>query len=1039
MSPIHHHEHAFEDGVVASLLASGWRQGEASHYNSELALDTARLFEFIGATQGDAWNELLAKYGVTGNDDPSHVQREFAKRLAKEIDDRGALDVIRNGVKDRGVRIRLAYFRPTHTLSGADALTEYNANQLTVTRQLPYAAKKADAGNTLDLTLFLNGIPVATAELKNPLTQQTVEDAKRQYRSSRDPLEPIFARRALVHFAVDPDLVFLTTKLKGKETHFLPFNTGSEGPGNSGGAGNPASADGYRSAYLWEQIWHPDTWMDLLQRFLHVHTAKDDRGRITHTLIFPRFHQWHAVRELTAHAAQHGSGQHYLVMHSAGSGKSNTIAWLAHRLQSLFTTANDHVFDKVIVITDRSVLDTQLQETVGKFEQTEGVVRKIDGSGSSKSQQVADALTGETAKIIIVTLQTFPYVLEHLASHREALSRHKFAVIVDEAHSSQSGESSTDLKRVLRGLGAKEDVDFDNSDDAKDDWLTASAKARGRHANLSYFAFTATPKPKTLELFGTPDKATGNPRAFHIYSMRQAIDEGFILDTLRNYVTYKTYWKLANSGPDDPEVDAAKANSALARFVYLHESTLSQHAEVIVEHFRHHTLRRLGGRAKAMVVTRSRESAVRLHRSINKYVADHGYPELNALVAFSGPLKIDDEEVTEAGINGFSERELPKRFANVPKDAKGKERELPEHRILVVAEKYQTGFDQPLLTTMYVEKPLKGVAAVQTLSRLNRTHPRKSQDDIFVLDFANEAENIQAEFKPFYEEALTTPTDPNLLYTAQRAVMEHRILVDSEMEAFADAYAEAQRSAGGNQAQGEKLHAALYRHTDPARDRFAALLDSDDEDEAARAEEFRSALRDFVRKYGFLAQIVPYADPELERLYLFGKHLQNRLPRRQDGSMDIEVDLTHLHTRKTGETDVSLSPEGEQVLPGFADGAGGAGKEADEKLLSEILAQLNDKFGEGLTDEHRLLAEQHMEAARADTAVQQAALANTEEAFGHVFDKRYENEVVDHASTSSSFVEKFYGHDDLRSAITREARRAAYRLIRRDHGVADAA
>lgn len=1039
MSPVHH-ERTFEGAVVQSMLASGWRVGSGASYRPELALDMEQLYEFIGATQAKEWHELLARYGMPGDTDLP--QREFAKRVAREIDTRGALDVLRNGVKDRGVKINLAYFRPSHTLAGADALADYQENRLTVVRQLQYATKDADQGNSLDLTLFVNGVPVATAELKNPLTGQTVEDAKKQYRETRDPLEPLFARRVLVHFAVDPDLVFITTKLQGKDTRFLPFNTGSEGPGVSGGAGNPPAAPGgYRTSYLWERIWHPDTWMDLIERYLHVHEERGARGRTTRTLIFPRVHQWDAVRKLTEHAAQCGSGQHYLVMHSAGSGKSNTIAWLAHRLQSLFTGGNESVFDKVIVITDRSVLDAQLQETVGRFEQTAGVVRKIDGSGGSKSQQVADALAGETAKIIIVTLQTFPYVLEHIAGHAAALAEKKYAVIVDEAHSSQSGESAADLKRVLRGLVGEQAADFDDTDESKDDWLTASAKARGRHANISFFAFTATPKPKTLELFGARDPATGNPRPFHVYSMRQAIEEGFILDVLRNYITYKTYYRLANASPDDPEVDPAKANSQLARFVYLHDSTLAQHAEVIVEHFRRHTARRLGGRAKAMVVTRSRESAVRLHRAINKHVADLGYLDLGALVAFSGTLKIDGVEVTESQINGFSERELAQRFAYTRADDKtqGAGRPRTEHRILVVAEKYQTGFDQPLLTTMYVEKPLTGVAAVQTLSRLNRTHPLKSQDDIFVLDFANDAEAIQQEFKPFFEEAVTTPTDPNLLYTAQRVVMEHAILVDSEMQAFADAYAEAQRTAGSDQARWEQVHASLYRFTDPARDRFIALVDGDDEGEQARAEEFRSALGDYVRKYGFLAQVVPYADPELERLYLFGRFLLNRLPRRRDGSMDVEVDLTHLHTRKTGVADVSLTAEGEQVLPGFHDGVAVGAKEPEHKLLSEILAALNERYGADLTEEHRLHAQRLMEAVRARPEVQQAALANPEEAFGHVFDKRYENEVVDHATSSADFVERFYGHDDLRSAITREARRAAYRLIRRDHGLDDAA
>lgn len=1020
-----HKEIAFEAAIEQSLLESGWHRGDNSSYRRGLGLDTGELFTFLGATQADEWNRLLDFYG---KDDPDRAQRKFAQHVAKQIDERGALDVLRHGVKDRGITIRLAYFRPAHTIA-EDALAQYAQNRLSVTRQLRYSDKTTDA---LDLALFVNGIPVATAELKNPLTGQTVEHAKQQYRHDRDPRELLFAKRALVHFAVDPDLVFVTTRLAGAKTRFLPFNTGSEGPGSSGGAGNPpAKPGGYRTSYLWEQVWQPDKWLDLLRRFLHVEKPPNGTKKLSvhaKPMIFPRYHQWHAVRELTAHAARHGSGHNYLVMHSAGSGKSNTIAWLAHRLSSLHTPAepselhpdtdlgpNRPVFDKVIVITDRSVLDRQLQDTIYQFEHIPGVVQKIsEKAEGAKSAQIAAALDNETSKIIIATLQTFPFVLERLGDTKDR----RYAVVVDEAHSSQSGESAAALKRALLKLGS-DDVDDDG------DPLTASALARGRHQQLSYFAFTATPKPKTIELFGTPHPVTGNPRPFHVYSMRQAINEGFILDVLRNYVTYKTYWKLVNENPDDPEVDPRKARAQLARFAELHPTSMRQRAEVIVEHFHSHVRSRLHGRAKAMVVTRSREHAVRLFRAIRSYVDDLGYADCGALCAISGEIEIDGARHTESSLNGFGEAALPKAFGYTrADDPHAATHPRDEYRILVVAEKYQTGFDQPLLTTMYVDKVLKGVAAVQTLSRLNRTHPLKSQDDLFVLDLANDPEDIQEAFKPFYETALTTPTDPNLVYDAERAVLDHALLVESEMQAFAATYLAAQRTSQ-TEAQWQRRHADLYRFTDPARDRFVALLDEDRD----AAEEFRSALHGFVRKYGFLSQVIPFTDAGLERLYLYGRHLLTRLPRRQDPGVDIgQVDLTHLRISKTGEHDLQLAPEGEQLLPGFTGSGAGAAHAPDKVTLSELIDDFNNRFGTSLGEDDLV---RPMHQAAEDPKVQAAALVNDEENFGHVFDDVFEDKVIERVEDNTRFLQRFADDAAFKEGFTKLARRRAYEMIRR--------
>ncbi|HET6482613.1 MAG TPA: type I restriction endonuclease [Actinoplanes sp.] len=1029
--------------------------GNSSDYRADVGLDTGRLFEFIGNTQVAEWTDVVDFYGG----DPNAAQRGFVKRLDQAITTDGLLDVLRKGVKDHGVRIRVAYFKPSFVESD-EILADYRKNRLTVVRELAYATKQADRGNRLDLTLFLNGIPVATAELKNPLTGSGVEHAKEQYREQRDPTELIFARRVIANFAVDPDLVFVTTQLRGKATRFLPFNTGSEGPGRPGGKGNPSATEfgKYATSYLWDEVWQRDNWLDMLERFVHLHKEKGADGRTRKNLIFPRYHQWHAVRKLSAHAARHGAGENYLVMASAGSGKSNTIAWLGHRLSSLHTSTDpaeldpdavaaglklgSPVFDKIIIITDRRNLDSQLRETVGSFEQTAGLVVKIDEQHGSKSEQLAKALSQETGKIVTVTLHTFPALVDYLRRTPIEIQGSRFAIIVDEAHSSQSGDAAASVRAVLRDLG----LDADSGDPGAttapstdvDAQLTASARKRQRAANLSYFAFTATPKAKTLEGFGTLGE-DGKYHPFHTYSMRQAIEEGFILDPLQNYVTYNTYWKLVNENPDEREVDPAKANPLLARYALTHDSTVAQHAQIIVEHFRAHSAGRLGGRAKSMVVTASRHSAVQMARSIKRYRDDRGYGDLGVLVAFSGTLTYDGEETTEAKENGgLPETALPKAFGYTRADDKATRTGgagQPEYRILVVAEKYQTGFDQPLLTTMYVNKTLTGIAAVQTLSRLNRTMDRKAQPDLAVLDFVNEADDIKEAFRPYFEAAATLPSDRNLLFTAQSKVMAAELLVDAEMQEFASAYLAAEQEAAGSTAKWEKLHAELYRHLDPAVERFADLLNSDDEEDQASAEAFRADLNDYVRKYSFLSGIVPYVDAELERLYLYGRHLLNRLPRRDDGGVDIgEVDLSHLRVEHTGDHNVSLVPEGETELKGFGDGTGGA-KEPEKSLLSELIEKFNEKHGTEFTEQDVITP---FNEALDDPKVRLAAVANDEENFGHVFDPVFEDKMMDHFDTMADMGRKYFDpQEDFRSSLNRSARSAAWRMIRRQAGVED--
>jgi type I restriction enzyme R subunit len=710
-APSPHKELAFEDLIEKHLVDHGWERGTAYSFDRKLGIDFDELFAFIGAAQQDAWDELVERRGGVET-----AQREFRKLVAKRIDESGPLHLLRRGVTDLGIDFRLAYFKPEHGLT-PELVAGYLANRCTVVRQLAYSEKDPD--KTLDLVLLVNGIPTATAELKNPLTGQNVEHAKHQYRHDREPAEPIFARRALVHFAVDPSLVFLTTRLQGQETVFLPFNQGSEGPGEPGGAGNPPAKDGHHAtSYLWEEVWQRDAWLELLHRFIHIEPSASAHGgrrrgnaAANATVIFPRFQQWDAVRRLVADARRKGTGCNYLVQHSAGSGKSNTIAWLAHRLAGLH--ADDRkVFDKVVVITDRVVLDRQLQATVFQFDHEPGVVEKVEGT----SAQLAEALESSTAKIIVSTLQKFPFVLERIGD----LSEKRFAVIVDEAHSSQSGEAAKALRAALGSGGGIENETRDAEPDEVGEMTTAlverSARERGPQPSLSYFAFTATPTKRTLHVFGTSEG--GELRPSHTYSMRQAIEEGFILDVLQRLMPYRVLWKVASKLDEDPEVERRKAAAEVVRFVSAQPETLEEKAEIIVEHFRATTRKLIGGRAKAMVVTASRELAVRTHFALEAYIRSRGYRDCEPLVAFSDTVELDGEPWTEARINGFGEKQLAERFAG------------DRYRILTVAEKYQTGFNQPLLHTMYVDKQLSGLRAVQTLSRLNRTHPLKN--DTFV-------------------------------------------------------------------------------------------------------------------------------------------------------------------------------------------------------------------------------------------------------------------------------------------------------------------
>jgi type I restriction enzyme R subunit len=943
-------ERGFEDAITASLVESGGyrvcKWGTKPEWSADFdrmrGIDTSELFAFIAETQPKAWERLVA---VHGGEAGAHQQ--FADRLAKQIDERGTVDVLRHGVNDHGIEVRLAFFKPAHGLT--PELTErYLANRLTVTRQLPYDAASS---KTLDLCLLVNGIPVATAELKNPLTHQTVEHARTQYREDRDPANVTLGRRALVHFAVDPESVEMTTRLAGEKTGFLPFNRG-----NAGGKGNPPDPDGHRTRYLWEQVWARDAWLDLLGRFVHVvpgdgltHAAKMRSG----STIFPRYHQWDAVRRLEAAAREEGSGHSYLVQHSAGSGKSNTIAWLAHRLMSLHGLDDHPVFDKVVVITDRVILDRQLQETIFQFEHATGVVTPL----LQDSTQLADALMGDQFRIVITTLQKFPFTLDKVKD----LGHRRFAVIVDEAHSSQTGEAAKDLKAALGSASIEAQLALAEQDDAAStppdpqDALASTVAARGRQPNLSFFAFTATPKGRTLELFGRRN-AEGVHVPFHLYSMRQAIEEGFILDVLANYTTYKLYWKVGKAVTDDPMYEKRRARRSIARFVSLHPHNISQKTEIIVEHFREHTRHKIGGKGKAMVVTSSRLHAVRYKQAIDRYVAEHGYADIRALVAFSG--RVDDAGIdfTESAMNGFPESQTAAQFGR------------PEFGVLIVAEKFQTGYDQPLLHTMFVDKTLVGLAAVQTLSRLNRIHPEKT--DTFVLDFRNEAEAITEAFAPWYETTVAGPTDPNLLHDLADRLLSLQVLDDSEARVVAALIVDRTKKVTD--------HGAVYAHLAPAVERFKAKRPEEQD-------EVRDALDQFIRAYSFLSQVVDFGDVFLEALYLASRALQSLLPSEGGGRLDLgaEVELTHLRLEKTGEGDIG--PEkGAGELKAIYSGEGRQVEEEQDRL-SAIIQVLNDHFGTALGPADQLFFDQMEATWLGDEQLVAQARANPIENFKLVF------------------------------------------------------
>ena len=965
----------FQQDIITAMVAQGWLTGPASGYDRRTALYTE---DFLGYFK-DAWPERWDKFAKANPNNPDEV---LVQKLVRELEQSGTLDVLRHGFKLPAVKVELCSFKPDHGMN-PDTLKRYQCNRLRVVPEVSYSPhfREGEYNPRLDLVLFVNGIPTATLELKSEF-KQSVENAKRQYRYDRpvkDPLtrkpEPLltFKRGALVHFAVGQNEVAMTTKLDGKDTFFLPFNLGSA----EGGAGNPPPPDDsqYATGYLWQQLFQPDAWLKVLGRFLHLDkkTSEGFDGTLTtrETMIFPRYHQWDVVNQLIETTHAEGPGKRYLIQHSAGSGKSNSIAWTAHQLASMYSDDGQRLFSSVIVVTDRTVLDSQLQNTIYQFEHAQGVVRPItrDVGNQSKSEQLAEALAEQT-RIIIVTIQTFPALFDALEKYPK-LASGRYAVIADEAHSSQTGSSASKLKQIL-GSDALEAEEI-----SAEDLLDAAVQARQPNERISYYAFTATPKAKTLELFGRvpdptlPPSVSNKPEAFHLYSMRQAIEEGFILDVLQNYTTYSTAWKISHPDGEDDEVDSKKARMKLARWVRLHPYNIDKKVEIIVEHFRANIRHLLGGQAKAMVVTSSRQEAVRYQLAVKAYVQQMGYADVHPLVAFSGSVLPDEvipEEVTEsssllnAGLNG---RDLAEAF------------DTQDFNVMIAANKYQTGFDQPKLCAMYVDKKLQGVDCVQTLSRLNRTFPAKQT---FILDFFNEPQDILDAFLPYYTKAeLSDVTDPQIIYDLQKKLDAEGIYHWQEVEAFALAFFDPKAAAS-----------KLSYYCQPAKERFAKRyafsVDSRQQaldykrtaeangdtgglrkaehalkeagEQVDQLDLFRKNLQSFVRLYEFLSQIVPYEDRELEQLCVFAKHLHPllRVDRLQQDDVDVgELQLSHYRLSKRAEHQLRLSEEGgDYTLKPGSDVGSGKPHDPEKKRLSEIIEALNDIFGAEVSDDDQL-------------------------------------------------------------------------------------
>ena len=968
-----------EDIESFFLTEQGGYTKTADTYDPALGLYVNTLIAFVKATQPKEWT----RFENTCNSDPV---RKFCNAFNNACDSLGLIAVLRHGFKHRGIAFRVCYFRPeSHLNKTATAL--YEQNVCNVVRQWHYSA---DNNKSVDMVLVLNGIPVFALELKNQYTGQTVENAMQQWMYDRDPREVCFQfnKRILAYFCVDQTDVYMTTKLAKGDTYFLPFNQGSNGAGNDGGKGNPANPNGYPTAYLWENVLRKESALDIIQKFIH---CKDNK-----VLIFPRYHQLDVVRKLIADVRQNGTGKNYLIQHSAGSGKSNSIAWTAYRLASLHDENNKPVFASVIIVTDRTVLDRQLQETISSFDHTLGTVETI-GEGKS-SKDLRDAINGG-GRIIVTTLQKFPVIYSEVDNTKGK----GFAIIVDEAHSSQTGSSAIKLKTALadteaalREYAELEGLAEDEID--KQDKLVQEMIAHGKHKNLSFFAFTATPKGQTLEMFGT-EYEDGSFHPFHIYSMKQAIQEGFILDVLQNYMTYHTCFKIAKTIPDNPDVPASRAAKVIRRFETLHPYNISQKSQIIVETFRSTTSRAIGGKGKMMVVTSSRLAAVRYYHEVKRYIQQQGYHDVDILVAFSGSVKDGDDEYTQPMLN------VRKDGTHITDD-QTKAEFHDNFNVLIVAEKYQTGFDEPLLHTMIVDKKLRGVKCVQTLSRLNRTCAGKN--DTFVLDFVNTAEDIQEAFQPFYQEtSLSQEVNTDLIYKLQKELRGYNIYSDSDIEAFSSIYYSTKK-------QDSTMLGKMTSALKPVADRYNGITTSD-------RYNFRRQVRSFVKWYGYISQICRMFDVPMQKEYVFCSYLLRLLPAEPVKMIDLEgaLRLEFYKLEQTFKGDIALTD-----AAGVYEPAGGKGKATPEpkEPLEEVINKINELFAGNFTDADRVLIYALHDKLKDDKKLKKIARTSdaqvfSESIFPKTFDEVAQDSYVEQTEAFTSLFQNKSKYKAIMSAL----------------------
>lgn len=972
-------EKAFEEAIEEYLITyGGYEKGNPNNFDKEVALDKDTLISFIKTTQPKKWERYCTVYGVSAED-------SFIKRFSKEVKDKGLLQVLRHGFKDRGILFKVCFFKPDSSRN-EDTIELYNQNILHCTRQLHYSVLNQ---NSIDIVLFLNGIPVVSMELKCQFTGQTIHNAINQYKFDRASKDPIFEfrNRILVHFAVDLYEVYMTTRLNGENTYFLPLNQGSNGAGNVGGKGNPLNPDGYQTSYLWAKVLCKDKLMEILHKFMHLKVEekedKDGNKATEETLIFPRFHQLDVVTKLINDVKENGSGKNYLIQHSAGSGKSNSIAWLAHRLSGLHNENDEKIFQSIIVVTDRKILDSQLQETIYQFDHVLGVVECIDNK--KHAVDLKDAINAEK-KIIITTLQKFPVIYKEV--DREGKN---FAIIVDEAHSSQTGEASKKLKKALgsieEALEEYREMESESEEKTKDeeDKLVEELTSHGQLPNLSFFAFTATPKEKTLQLFG--EKQTdGTYRAFHIYSMRQAIEEHFILDVLNNYTTYNMYYKIAKKVADDPDLDTNKATKEISKYESLHPHNLAQKTAIMVEHFRNITKNKINGKAKGMIVTASRLHAVRYLFEFRRYIKAQGYDDLDVLVAFSGAVKDGEDDWTEEKIN------IDKDGNHIKESQLKAQFNSNDFNMLIVAEKYQTGFDEPLLHTMFVDKKLSGVKAVQTLSRLNRT--TKGKEDTFVLDFVNSAEDMQKAFQPYYEATvLEAETDPNVIYDIKNNLDGYQIYQPSEIEHFSNVY---------YSNNGKDVQATLSGCIKPALDRFKVKANQE-------KEEFKSYLSRFIRIYSFITQVCRMFDKDMQKFFVYARLLEKCLPKGENEKIDIEdkVILEYYKLEKSFQGSVIL--EATEGYVGNIKGNTG-GREKKKDSLSIIIDKMNERFGTQFSEQDKVLEQMKADFAK-DEKIVNAVKAGDKSLFKYLYEQKFKDVAVNRYEENDNFFMSLFGDE----------------------------